>query len=142
MKLKGISNKKVRKRDEKQKNNKNGIISLQYKQKQKINKNGIISLQYKHNFKIRFKNTLNNKTQESWISHAWLAIHGPCMANYTLVYLLIELRHRFILSKICRKSVAEELHNNHIFIEYYINIRNYFTVLYGRFRFIKQTFHG
>ena len=35
MKLKGISNKKVRKRDEKQKNNKNGIISLQYKQKQK-----------------------------------------------------------------------------------------------------------
>ena len=59
MKLKGISNKEVRKQDQKQKNNKNGIISLQYK----------------HNFKIRFKNTLNNKTQESWISHAWLAIH-------------------------------------------------------------------
>ena len=55
MKLKGISNKKVRKRDEKQKNDKNGIISLQYKQKQKNNKNGIVSLQYKHNFKIRFK---------------------------------------------------------------------------------------
>ena len=28
---------------------------------------------------------LNNKTQESWINHTWLAIHGPCMANYTLV---------------------------------------------------------
>ena len=28
MKLKGISNKKVRKQDQKQKNNKNGIISL------------------------------------------------------------------------------------------------------------------
>ena len=39
MKLKGISNKKVRKRGQKQKNNKNGIISLQYK----------------HNFKIRLK---------------------------------------------------------------------------------------
>ena len=39
MKLKEISNKKVRKRDQKQKNNKNGIISLQYK----------------HNFKIRLK---------------------------------------------------------------------------------------
>ena len=40
MKLKGISNKKVRKWDQKEKNNKNGIISLQYKQ----------------NFKIRLKN--------------------------------------------------------------------------------------
>ena len=39
MKLKGISNKKERKRDQKQKNNKNGIIFLQYK----------------HNFKIRLK---------------------------------------------------------------------------------------
>ena len=39
MKLKGISNKKVRKRDQKQENNKNGIISMQYK----------------HNFKIRLK---------------------------------------------------------------------------------------
>ena len=48
MKLKGISNKKVRTRDQKQKNSKSGIISLQYK----------------HNFKIRLKNTLNNKTQE------------------------------------------------------------------------------
>ena len=48
MKLKGISNKNVRTRDQKQKNNKSGIISLQYK----------------HNFKIRLKNTLNNKTQE------------------------------------------------------------------------------
>ena len=38
MKLKGISNKKV-KRDQKQKNNKNGTISLQFK----------------HNFKIRLK---------------------------------------------------------------------------------------
>ena len=47
MKLKGISNKNVRTRDQKQKN-----------------KSGIISLQYKHNFKIRLKNTLNNKTQE------------------------------------------------------------------------------
>ena len=69
MKLKGISNKKVRKRDQKQNNNKNGIISLQYK----------------HNFKVRLKNTLNNETQESRISHVWLAIHGLCMANYTLV---------------------------------------------------------
>ena len=69
MKLKGISNKKVRKRDQKQNNNKNGIISLQYK----------------HNFKVRLKNILNNKTQESRISHAWLAIHGLCMASYTLV---------------------------------------------------------
>ena len=58
MKLKGISNKKVRQRDQKQKNNKNGIMSLQYK----------------HNFKIRLKKH-NNKTQESWISHAWLTTH-------------------------------------------------------------------
>ena len=39
MKLKGISNKKVRTQDQKRKNNKSGIISLQYK----------------HNFKIRLK---------------------------------------------------------------------------------------
>ena len=39
MKLKGISKKKVRKPD----------------QKQKINKNRTISLQYKYNFKIRLK---------------------------------------------------------------------------------------
>ena len=39
MKLKGISNKEVRKQDQKQKNNKKGIISLQYE----------------HNFKIRLK---------------------------------------------------------------------------------------
>ena len=39
MKLKGISNKKVRKRN----------------QKPKINKNGIISLQHKYDFKIRLK---------------------------------------------------------------------------------------
>ena len=44
-------------------------------------------MQYGHNFKIRLKNILNDKTQESWISHAWLVIHGPCMANYTLVSL-------------------------------------------------------
>ena len=69
MKLKRISNKKVRKGD----------------QKQKITKNGIISLWYKHNFKIRLKKHINNKNQDSWISHAWLAIHGSCMANYTLV---------------------------------------------------------
>ena len=69
MKLHRISNKKVTKRD----------------QKQKSNKNGIISMQYKHNFRIRLKNTLNNKIQESWISHAWLAMHGPCMANCALV---------------------------------------------------------
>ena len=31
------------------------------------------------------KNTLNNKIQESWISHVWLAMNEPCMANYTLV---------------------------------------------------------
>ena len=40
MKLKGMSNKKVRKRD----------------QKQKHNTNGIIFQQYKHNFNIRLKN--------------------------------------------------------------------------------------
>ena len=44
-------------------------------------------MQYRHNFKIRLKNILNNKTQESGISHAWLVIHGPCVANYTLVSL-------------------------------------------------------
>ena len=69
MKLKGISNKKVRKWDQKQNNNKNGIISLQYK----------------HNFKVRLKNTLNNKTQESRISHAWLAIHWLPKCNFNKV---------------------------------------------------------
>ena len=39
-------------------------------------KNGIFSLQYKHKFGIMLKNTLNNKIQESWISHVWLAMHG------------------------------------------------------------------
>ena len=39
-------------------------------------KNGIFSLQYKHMFGIMLKNTLNNKIQESWISHVWLAMHG------------------------------------------------------------------
>ena len=41
--------------------------------KRKRNKNGIFPLHYKHNFRIRLKNTLNNKIQESRISHAWLA---------------------------------------------------------------------
>ena len=41
-------------------------------QKKKSNKNEIFSLQYKHKFRIMLKNTLNNKIQESWISHAWV----------------------------------------------------------------------
>ena len=50
MKLQRItSNKKVTKRD----------------QKQKSNKNGIISMQYKHGFRRLKKNTLNNKIHES-----------------------------------------------------------------------------
>ena len=49
MKLQRISNKKVTKRDQKQKNNKNGIILLQFK----------------HNFRIRLKRAVNNKIQES-----------------------------------------------------------------------------
>ena len=38
------------------------------------------------------KNSLNNKNQESWNSHAWTmheqlyTMHGPCMDNYTLVH--------------------------------------------------------
>ena len=51
MKVKRIGNKKATKRN----------------QKQKINKNGIISLQYRCKFRIRLKNTLNNKIQESWV---------------------------------------------------------------------------
>ena len=58
MKFQRKNNKKVTKRD----------------QKQKSNKNGIISLQYKHNFR-RLKNTLNDKMQEWRISHAW-AMYG------------------------------------------------------------------
>ena len=38
MKLKGISNKKVRKRDQKQENNKNGIISVKTQFQNKIKK--------------------------------------------------------------------------------------------------------
>ena len=68
-KIKRISNKKVTTRDRKQKSNKTRIISLQYK----------------HNFR-RLKSTLKNKIQESWISHPRLAIHGPYIANYTLVF--------------------------------------------------------
>ena len=69
MKLQRTSNKKVTKRD----------------QKQKSNTNGVISLQYKHSFRISLKKHIKNKIQESWISHAWLAMYGLCMANYTLV---------------------------------------------------------
>ena len=69
MKLQRMSNKKVRKRDQKQKNNRNEIISLQYR----------------HNFKIRLKSTLNKEIQGSSISYKWLAMHGLCMANYTLM---------------------------------------------------------
>ena len=39
-------------------------------QNKKRNKNGRISMQYKHKFRMKLKNTLNNKIQESWISHA------------------------------------------------------------------------
>ena len=67
-KLQRISNKKVTKRD----------------QKQKSSKNVIVSLQNKHNFG-RLKKTLNYKIQESQITHARLAMDGPCMATYTLV---------------------------------------------------------
>ena len=28
---------------------------------------------------------LNSKIPDMWISHTRLAVHGPCMANYTLV---------------------------------------------------------
>ena len=67
-KLQRISNKKVTKRD----------------QKQKSNKNGIINLQYKHSFRMLQKQ-LSTNIQESWISHARLVMHGSCMPNYTLV---------------------------------------------------------
>ena len=60
MKLQRISTEKVTKRYQKQKTTKKEYSPTIF---------------YKHNFRIRLKNTLNNKTQESWISHAWLTIH-------------------------------------------------------------------
>ena len=63
-KIKRISNKTLTKRGREEKSNINGIISFYFR---------------------RLKNTLNNKIQESRVSHAREAILGLCMANYTLV---------------------------------------------------------
>ena len=65
MKLQQISSKKVTKRDQKQKNNKNGIFSAQHK----------------YRFRIRLK-----KTHEIIkFRNRGSTIHELCMANYTLV---------------------------------------------------------
>ena len=69
MKLQQISNKKVTKAGSKtKKQQKWNILPAVYTQ-----------------IGIRLKNTLNNKIQESSISHALLAMYRPWMANYTMV---------------------------------------------------------